>query len=154
MNKSVNKKPISGRRDPIEFVIEGEPASKANSRRMVPRKTKEGKAFIGSIKSSKAMGYSDGFLQQCPALPEMFEEDVVVMMEIYYASRRPDLDESLILDLMQKRIYRNDRQVKARFTVWGLDPGRPRTVVRVAPMASGGIAGDIRCDVWEKLSKV
>jgi len=47
-------------------------------------------------------------------------------MWIYYASRRPDLDESLILDLLQGLVYLNDRQVKERHVFWGLDPDRPR----------------------------
>ena len=41
-------------------------------------------------------------------------------MLIYYSSRRPDLDESLILDLMQGVIYKNDRQVKQKNIYWGL----------------------------------
>ena len=48
-------------------------------------------------------------------------------MHIYYASRRPDLDESLILDLLQGLVYVNDRQVKERHTYWHLDPKSPRT---------------------------
>jgi Holliday junction resolvase RusA-like endonuclease len=48
-------------------------------------------------------------------------------MHIYYASRRPDLDESLILDLLQGLVYVNDRQVKERHTYWHLDPESPRT---------------------------
>ena len=47
-------------------------------------------------------------------------------MWIYYASRRPDLDESLILDLLQGLVYLNDRQVKERHVFWGLDKDKPR----------------------------
>ena len=61
-----------------------------------------------------------------------FEEDVRVEMLIYYATRRPDLDESLILDCMQGPIYRNDRQVKQKMIYWGLDKTNPRTVIRVS----------------------
>lgn len=57
--------------------------------------------------------------------------DLSVTMKIYYASRRPDLDESLILDLMQGRIYANDRQVRERHTYWGLDKSNPRTEILV-----------------------
>ena len=55
--------------------------------------------------------------------------DLKVTMTIYYASRRPDLDESLILDLMQGLVYENDRQVKERHTYWGLDKENPRAEI-------------------------
>jgi hypothetical protein len=57
--------------------------------------------------------------------------DLRVTMRIYYASRRPDLDESLILDLMQGLIYENDRQVKEKHIFWALDVDRPRTEIIV-----------------------
>jgi Holliday junction resolvase RusA-like endonuclease len=52
--------------------------------------------------------------------------DIKMTMWIFYASRRPDLDESLILDLLQGVVYLNDRQVKERHVFWGLDPDKPR----------------------------
>jgi hypothetical protein len=55
--------------------------------------------------------------------------DLRITMTIFYASRRPDLDESLILDLMQDRVYVNDRQVKERHIYWGLDPDNPRAEI-------------------------
>lgn len=55
--------------------------------------------------------------------------DIKLHITIYYASRRPDLDESLILDLLQGLVYINDRQVKERHTYWGLDPDNPRTEI-------------------------
>jgi len=57
--------------------------------------------------------------------------DVRVTMHIYYASRRPDLDESLILDLLQGVAYMNDRQVKEKHIYWGLDKERPRSEITV-----------------------
>ena len=78
------------------FTIYGEPASKANSRKMVLIKGRP--AFI---KSKKARDYVQMFEQQCPVMEEPTTDDVVVEMMIHYASRRPDLDESLILDCMQ-----------------------------------------------------
>lgn len=104
------------------FVVCGEPASKANSRRWT------GKYFI---KSEKALKYAEAFGKQCPVLDPLLDGDLRVDMTIYYASRRPDLDESLILDLMQGRIYVNDRQVKERHTYWGLDKERPRAEITV-----------------------
>ncbi len=53
-------------------------------------------------------------------------------LTIYYATRRPDLDESLILDLLQGVAYRNDRQVRERHVFWGLDKDNPRTEIEIA----------------------
>jgi hypothetical protein len=57
-------------------------------------------------------------------------------MKIFYASRRSDLDESLILDLLQGVIYVNDRQVKEKHIYWGLDKECPRAeiIVDVLPI--------------------
>ena len=84
----------------INFIIEGEPASKANSRKIVSF----GKR-MGVIKSQKARDYEKIFASQCPQLENLIETDVKVELIIYYASRRPDLDESVILDCMQGKIY-------------------------------------------------
>ena len=115
----------------ISQIIFGEPASKANSRKVVR---------IGGmsrlIKSSKALKYSEMFKQQCSPLAELMAGDLRVIMRIYYASRRPDLDESLILDLMQGLIYENDRQVKEKHIYWGLDPEKPRTEIIVERIPS------------------
>lgn len=106
----------------ISFTIEGEPASKANSRRWT------GKFFI---KSEKALKYADSFKKQCPVLDPMMDGDLRVTIKIYYASRRPDLDPSLIYDLMQGFIYENDRQLKEQHLYWGLDKERPRAEITV-----------------------
>jgi Holliday junction resolvase RusA-like endonuclease len=117
---------VAGEMQAISRIIFGEPASKANSRRVVK---------IGNvsrlIKSSKALNYSEVFKQQCRPLASLMTGDLRVTMRIFYASRRPDLDESLILDLMQGLIYENDRQVKEKHVYWGLDPERPRTELMV-----------------------
>lgn len=110
----------------VTFTVYGEPASKANSRKMVLIK---GRPAL--IKSSKARGYVTTFESQCPVMEVPTTDDVVVEMMIHYASRRPDLDESLILDCMQGRIYKNDRQVKQKFIYWGLDKEEPRSIIRV-----------------------
>ena len=108
----------------LSQIIFGEPASKANSRRVV----RYG-GISRLIKSAKALSYSDVFRQQCGKLPTLMTGDLRVTLHIFYASRRPDLDESLILDLMQGLIYENDRQVKERHCYWGLDPDNPRAEI-------------------------
>lgn len=107
-------------------IIFGEPASKANSRKVVRFNN-----MSRLIKSAKALSYSQAFKQQCTPVAVLLTGDLRVTMRIYYASRRPDLDESLILDLMQDLIYENDRQVKEKHVYWGLDPERPRTELLV-----------------------
>ena len=118
---------------PVAFVwvIRGEPASKANSRRVVR---------IGGmsrlIKSPKALTYSEVFKSQAEPLAELIEDDVRVTMFIHYASRRPDLDESLILDLLQGVAYVNDRQVKEKHIYWHLDKGDPRAEIIIDVLPS------------------
>ena len=111
----------------MTFVVFGEPASKANSRRLV---------YFGKrpafIKSDKARRYTDSFISQCPKLEHPFEKDVKVEIKIWYASRRPDLDESVILDAMQGYVYGNDRQVKIKSIEWGLDRKAPRSEICVS----------------------
>jgi len=113
-----------------EGTVLGEPASKANSRRLV---SLGGRPRF--IKSSKALDYAKSFLLQVPKLEELAEGDLFFGAKIYYASRRPDLDESLILDLLQERIYTNDRQVKCRFVMWGLDKENPRAELFICSLS-------------------
>ena len=108
----------------LTLFIRGEPASKANSRRVVKFGT-----MSRLIKSQKALDYSEAFRVQCPAITPLMSGDIRMHITIYYASRRPDLDESLILDLLQGLIYVNYRQVKERHTYWGLDPENPRAEI-------------------------
>lgn len=115
---------------PTRFVIFGEPASKANSRRIVKIR-----GITASIKSDKALDYVKTFSRQVKPLAQLLSGDVAVTMTIYYASRRPDLDESLILDLLQGVAYANDRQVRERHVFWGLDKANPRAEIEIRPIA-------------------
>lgn len=114
----------------FEATIYGEPASKANSRKLVmiagrPR----------FIKSKKALDYVDAFKKQCPKLDELLDGDVKVTMKIYYRTRRPDLDESVILDCLEGFAYTNDRQVKEKHIYHGLDKENPRSEICVERIA-------------------
>tara|TARA_R100000306_G_scaffold60629_1_gene61165 strand:- start:1126 stop:1596 length:471 start_codon:yes stop_codon:yes gene_type:complete len=115
--------------DLCEFTIVGEPASKSNSRRLVLIKGRP--AFI---KSKKAIDYSKTFALQCPTYETLYEEDLVIALKIFYKSKRPDLDESLILDLIQGRVYKNDRSIKIKYVEWGLDRQFPRILVVLGPV--------------------
>ena len=111
-------------------IIYGEPASKANSRKIV---------MFGKrpaiIKSQKARDYVKNFEKQCPKLDTLVTDDLVVEITIFYGSRRPDLDESVILDCMQGFIYKNDRQVKKKIINLGLDRDNPRSEIKVCVLA-------------------
>jgi Holliday junction resolvase RusA-like endonuclease len=113
----------------FETTILGEPASKANSRRSV---------LIGGkprfIKSKKALDYEKAFIAQCPVINPLVEGDVFVTITIHYRTRRPDLDPSLIYDLLQGRAYVNDRQVKGFLCLHALDADNPRANIKVIPM--------------------
>ena len=113
-----------------EITVYGEPASKANSRRLV--------AFGGKprfVKSKKALDYKKAFAAQCPQREELIEGDVRLTATIYYATRRPDLDESLIMDLLEGVAYANDRQIKEKHIYHGLDKENPRAEILVESIA-------------------
>jgi len=115
--------------DPCIITILGEPSSKANSRRLV---FTAGKPRF--IKSKKALLYSRDFDLQCLVRKKMFEEDVSIAIKIYYRSRRPDLDESLILDLLQGKVFKNDRSIKAKYVEHGLDKEHPHSVIVISSL--------------------
>lgn len=132
----------------IRFVILGEACSKANSRRLV---TFGERAAI--VKSKKALGFEKDALRQIPPVArQRLEGPVCVTLRIWYASERPDLDESIVLDVLQDRwskaaglagtdrrlaqagVYRNDRQVREKHVYHGIDRKNPRVEVLVEPM--------------------
>lgn len=130
--------------------IPGEPASKANSRRLV---TIQGRPR--SIKAKKALDWvtnARAAIWNQTAIPDRpYPGPVAVIIDIYYASARPDLDESLVLDVLQpdKRtgfpgVIVNDRMVVRKYVAKHLDRENPRAVitVRVAddttPLHRGG----------------
>ena len=111
-----------------EATILGEPASKSNSRQIV--------RMGGSprlIKSKKALSYAQHFSLQAPRIGQPIMDDVLMWCRIFYASRRPDLDESLIMDALQAaQIIGNDRQIKAKIVLWALDRANPRSEIKLA----------------------
>lgn len=108
--------------------IYGEPASKANSRRLVMNR-KTGRPMF--VKSQKALNYLSSLLRQIPLREPLMAGELAVTLHIYYASHRPDLDESLILDGLQDRIYENDRQVREKHVYHCIDKQNPRTEILI-----------------------
>lgn len=121
-----------------EGVIYGEPASKANSRKA---------ALIGGkprfIKSEKARNYASDVARQISPLRHPLTGPLRFTAIIYYVTHRPDLDESLILDALQGRIYENDRQIHEKHIYHRIDKRSPRAEVVVecinddAPLLAG-----------------
>jgi Holliday junction resolvase RusA-like endonuclease len=111
-----------------EATILGEPASKSNQRQIVRMGDKP-----RLIKSKKALVYAQHFYLQAPRIAQPILDDVLMWCRIHYASRRPDLDESLIMDALQAaQIIGNDRQVKAKVVLWALDRANPRSEIKLA----------------------
>ena len=131
----------------FECVIYGEAASAKNSRRIV---SVAGKPRL--IKSAKALKYEKIFHSQCPQLDETLEGDCALSIDVYYASRRPDLAcVDLIQDLLQGRVYANDRQVKASQSFWNLDKENPRCRIRVRRLeidTSQGVSSYEPFEIW------
>lgn len=142
----------------LEFTILGECASKSNSRELVTRRMRDEQGKVKSrpmlIKSEKARNFEHSALKQIPPKCRVrLEGPVCVTLDIFYASERPDLDESVLLDVMAdryKRIvlrdgtirrellqhgcYRNDRQVRKKIVTHYIDRANPRAVVKIEPM--------------------
>jgi hypothetical protein len=160
----------------IAFVIRGEQASRENSREIVTPKFRNAqgamKARPMSIKSDKARDYERAALLQIPAAARVeFTGSVRVTVRIFYASERPDLDESVVLDVMQSRyrivrrkgkdmrelvrkgVYVNDRQVKQKFVLHGIDRANPRAEIVVEPLTAQQIAlvfDEVPYDVFDR----
>ena len=125
----------------VSFTILGQPYSKANSRKIV---TLAGRPAV--IKSAEGRAYERDALRQIPpAARRRLEGDVAVRMRLYYRTALPDLDESLLLDILQDRykgsgdqrqlvqkgVYRNDRQVREKHVYWSIDKTNPRAEVEI-----------------------
>lgn len=104
-------------------VIVGEPASKANSRQIVKIGGK-----LRVIKSLKARRYVSDVARQVEPLPEdkQLRAPIRMTAHVFYASERPDLDPSLILDALQGRVYANDRAVREMHLFHHIDRENPR----------------------------
>lgn len=144
----------------IRLTILGEPASKANSRKLATiggrnveiagKKTRVG-GFTRFIKSEKARDYEASAVLQIPAdAKQMLTGPLRMTIRIFYASERPDLDESVILDILQAKygpvmkgvprelirrgVYVNDRQVRERHVYHGIDRVNPRAEIEIEPL--------------------
>ena len=108
-------------------LISGEPASKSNQRRIV---LINGKVRV--IKSAKALAYAKFFASQVEPPREPIDGDVELGVIVWYRTRRPDLDVSLLMDLLQaNHVILNDRQIKICKAYHQIDRKNPRSLLRV-----------------------
>lgn len=118
----------------VSLVILGEAASKANSRIPVPAKSREGKPFIRFIKSEKAQEFVRQAEKQLPTLSPLLTGPLVLYCRVFYASERPDLDTSLVEDVLQGRVIVNDRQLREKHLYHAIDRANPRVEIVLEPM--------------------
>ena len=107
----------------ITLTLSGELASKANSRKLVMI---HGKPRF--IKSQKALDWERSALMQIPRDHCVQLTGAIRMTAtVFYASRRPDLDVSLLMDVLEHAgVYKNDRQIVEQHLYKKLDPSNPR----------------------------
>jgi hypothetical protein len=146
--------------NPIRFTILGQACSKANSRELGTIKkrdeeTGEVRSRAISRKSDEALAFErDAVRQIPPAARQQLTGKVRVTMKIFYTWEGPDLDESIVLDVMQTRfktikdrsgkkirreviqagVYVNDRQVREKHIYHGIDAVNPRVEILVEPL--------------------
>ena len=85
---------------------------------------------MASIKSSSAMQFCADFQKQCPKFKTPILGDIKLECNIYYRDRRSDLDESLVMDMLQKcGVVKNDRQFKKKLISHGIDKNNPRVEI-------------------------
>ena len=121
------------------ILIPGEPSSKANSRRNVTFKSKAGRNYNASIKSQSAMDFVGlvNATKMMYASPVLYTEPVCMTALIWYGSLRKDLDESMLMDSLQGRMYENDRQIRFKIIIGSLDKSSPRSFVFCEPLQGG-----------------
>jgi hypothetical protein len=150
----------------ISFTILGQPCSKANSRKIVTLARGKEHERTAVVKSKDALAYERDALRQIPpAFRLRLEGPVAVTIRLFYRTELPDLDESIVLDVLQDRyaniakpgsglgipiererrlvqagVYRNDRQVREKHVFHGIDHTNPRAeifVIALTPQQPG-----------------
>jgi len=114
----------------LSFTVLGDLPRKSNSRRLF-RNRSTGRPII--VKSAKALNYEGSFAAQVTSVSKnIFRENDKIMLsaQIYYSSRRPDLSDELLCDLLEKTgIIHNDRALVEKHLYKGLDKDNPRVEV-------------------------
>ena len=101
---------------------------------------------IALIKSSEALAYEKNAAMQIPSSALlMLEGKLRITVRAFYASERPDLDCSVLFDVLQPRYAKlcgkrvmarrgvicNDRQLREQHLYHGVDKNNPRAEIEI-----------------------
>lgn len=119
--------------------VVGQLPSMKNHRKIAHFQKKGGPKRIAVIKSDEAQDYVTGFLWQVRRPRETYMGPVKLEADIYFRNQACDLDESLLMDCLQKGteknpgacIIGNDNQIKEKHVRWHFDDKNPRVVLRL-----------------------
>ena len=138
----------------IKFTIAGQPYSKSNRSKIIHLPDGKGGMRASLTKSGEAKAWTASALRQIPMAARVrLQTKVIFYARIFYTSERPDLDESLVLDVLQDQwktvvhpdgtrqrqlvqagVYMNDRQVRERHVWHEVDKENPRIELMIEPM--------------------
>ena len=116
----------------MKNTILGQPPSKSNCYRVI---TIKGHGSLGKTPALKK--YEESFFMQCSLLGADINTRFELVVYVYYASDRPDLDNTLkvILDCLQKcKAIRNDRLCAKIVAQKLIDKINPRIEFELKPL--------------------
>lgn len=109
--------------------IYGQAYSKANRRQMVINPKTKKPMFI---KNDKALAYAEDFMRQVVWGHEAIECKLALYCTMYYKTERPDLDESLVMDCLEKSgVIKNDRLIREKHIYHFIDKDNPRVDIEL-----------------------
>ncbi len=109
--------------------IYGQPYSKSNRRQMAFNKKTKKPMFI---KNEKALAYAEAFKAQVVWGYPPIECKLIMNLNIYYMSERPDLDESLVMDCLEKSgVIKNDRLIREKHVYHFIDKDNSRAEIEL-----------------------
>lgn len=119
----------------VKLTIYGNLASKSNTRQLKWHKGPDGKPKPVYIKSKRALKFEKQAALQITGKHRVgLDGPLCLTARVFYDSRRPDLDVSLLMDVLEKTgVYKNDRQIVEQHLYKRLDPHNPRVEVVVGP---------------------
>lgn len=116
-------------------VILGQPYSKANSRKFAIIGGKHTKQRVASIKSDDARAWVASAQRQLLQYPRpRYEGPLRAHFLVFYASNRPDLDVTLVRDVLQDYAYVNDRQIVEEHSYKRISAENPRVEIVIEPI--------------------
>lgn len=118
----------------VSIVLYGNLASKSNTRQLVwHRDRASGKRKPVYIKSKRALEFERAALAQLTGKHRLgLTGPLRLEATVFYDSRRPDLDVSLLMDVLESAgVYENDRQVHEQHLYKRLDRDNPRVLVEI-----------------------